>query len=78
MGFMEGMVRPAVMRMTMNKSIHYYVLNDIVMRKKGKGNYKLGINEDIQNNNVTLFFGLAGIGYELIRFTDPVFYGTVL
>ena len=35
-------------------------------------------NEDIPNNNVTLFFGLAGIGYELIRFTDPVFYGTVL
>ena len=32
----------------------------------------MGISEERSNNNVTLFFGLAGIGYELLRFTDHI------
>jgi lantibiotic modifying enzyme len=38
----------------------------------------LGLDGKVPNNNVTLFFGLAGIGYELIRYTDPEFYEMVL
>ena len=54
------------------------LLNDVVKRKDENGCYKLGLSGEKSNNNVTLFFGLAGIGYELIRFTDPEAYETVL
>ena len=47
-------------------------------RKNENGQYKLGLEGMISNNNVTLFYGLAGIGYELIRFTDPKRFETVL
>ncbi len=54
------------------------LLFDVVRRKNETGYYKLGLDGKVPNNNVTLFFGLAGIGYELIRYTDPEFYETVL
>ena len=54
------------------------LLADVVKRKNENGQYKLGLEGMISNNNVTLFYGLAGIGYELIRFTDPKRFETVL
>ena len=54
------------------------LLADVLKRKESTGHYQLGSAENVPNDNVTLFYGLAGIGYELIRFTDPEVYETVL
>ena len=54
------------------------LLADVLKRKESSGHYQLGSAGNVPNDNVTLFYGLAGIGYELIRFTDPEVYETVL
>lgn len=46
--------------------------------KKEEGEYRFGSDSTTPNQNVTLFYGLAGIGYELLRYTDPLRYPTVL
>lgn len=41
-----------------------------VRSKEANGCYRLGFKGFVPNDNVTLFNGLAGIGYELLRYTD--------
>ncbi len=54
------------------------LLSAVVDNQKKTGNYRLGLVGYQMNNNVTLFYGLAGIGYELLRYTDPGHFPTVL
>ncbi len=46
------------------------ILAEVVKYAEENGGYHLGFADCQSNNNVTLYFGLAGIGYELIRYTD--------
>ena len=54
------------------------ILAQIVKDAKERGGYSLGFADCVSNNNVTLYYGLAGIGYELIRYTDRDRFLTVL
>jgi lantibiotic modifying enzyme len=54
------------------------VLTEVVQTAKVNGGYRLGFADCQSNNNVTLFYGLAGIGYELIRYTDKNRFPTIL
>lgn len=47
------------------------LLSAILARKEAMGDYHLGYEDCITNHNVTLFFGLAGIGYEFLRYAEP-------
>jgi len=54
------------------------LLAAVVKQKDELGRYRLGYTDHLTNNNVTLFYGLAGIGYELLRYTDPGQFLTAL
>ena len=54
------------------------VLTEVVQTAKENGGYRLGFADCQSNDNVTLFYGLAGIGYELIRYTDKNRFPTML
>lgn len=54
------------------------VLTEVVQTAKENGGYRLGFADCQSNDNVTLFYGLAGIGYELIRYTDKNRFPTIL
>lgn len=54
------------------------VLTEMVQTAKENGGYRLGFADCQSNDNVTLFYGLAGIGYELIRYTDKNRFPTIL
>lgn len=54
------------------------LLAAVVDQKEKLGRYRLGYADHLTNNNVTLLYGLSGIGYELIRYTDPERFLTAL
>ncbi len=54
------------------------ILEQITEDADQNGEFRLGFAQCRSNNNVTLFYGLAGIGYELLRYTDSEKYTTVL
>ena len=54
------------------------LLAEVVKEAQECGDYRLGFADCLSNNNVTLFYGLAGIGYELVRYTDADRFLTVL
>ena len=54
------------------------ILAQVTEDAEKSGEYRIGFADCLTNNNVTLFYGLAGIGYELIRYTDREKYPTVL
>lgn len=47
------------------------LLSSVLAHKAKTGNYRLGNADCIPNHNVTLFYGLSGIGYELLRYAEP-------
>ncbi len=47
------------------------LLSSMLARKEAMGDYHLGYEDCITNHNVTLFYGLAGIGYEFLRYAEP-------
>lgn len=70
-------------------SVDYYIetgdmdgagrlLSDVVRQKGEIGAYRLGYAGCRPNHNVTMFYGLAGIGYELLRYTDSERFSSVL
>ncbi len=54
------------------------LLAKVVRGRKENGSYRLGYVRCRSNENVTLFYGFAGIGYELLRYTDSAAFPTVL
>jgi lantibiotic modifying enzyme len=54
------------------------LLAQVIKYAEQNGRYSIGFADFIPNNNVTLFFGLAGIGYELIRYTNKEEFLTAL
>jgi len=54
------------------------LLAEIIKEAEKNGGYRLGFADCQSNNNVTLFYGLAGIGYELVRYSDRDRFLTVL
>ncbi len=46
-------------------------LTTLLESRKVNGVYRLGFTGYVPNNNVTMFYGLAGIGYELLRYAYP-------
>ena len=54
------------------------LLYRLVNSAGSRGAYALGYENSRTNDNVTLFYGLAGIGYELLRYADPKGVPTVL
>lgn len=54
------------------------LLAKVVRGRKENGTYRLGYVRCRSNENVTLFYGFAGIGYELLRYTDSAAFPTVL
>ena len=54
------------------------LLYRVVNSAGSRGAYALGYENSRTNDNVTLFYGLAGIGYELLHYADPKGVPTVL
>lgn len=50
----------------------------VVQLSKGNIMTRILFADCQSNDNVTLFYGLAGIGYELIRYTDKNRFPTIL
>lgn len=53
-------------------------LAQVIRSKEINGFYRLGTAGFRPNHNVTLFYGLAGIGYELLRYAFPQRFPSVL
>ena len=54
------------------------LLASVIGRRKACGSYHVGYAGCLSNDNVTLFYGFAGIGYELLRYVDSTGFPSVL
>ena len=53
-------------------------LASVIRRKNFRGKYNVGVSGCLPNDNLDLFYGLAGIGYELLRYASPDSLLTIL
>lgn len=54
------------------------LLSSVLTRRERMGDYRLGYADCRTNHNVTVFYGLAGIGYELLRYAEPEWIESVV